>query len=236
MGIYSIFKVGPWLALTYFLSACSSVRQGEGDGAVSAQPWFNHSIFGRALTPQVDSLDTVQIDAKFYGAEEPTLAFNTCSDLANYSETDIAYEQYLFWTTVNINCLAAEAFIDSSPNFVSYWPESLTPELLLTFPSVATPNIGGQSLSVAGKDGVTLAGARDGVEITEVGDNFVSATQKTLNTKYLLVAKADFNFDGIEDWFVRLDWNISGASGIGTDWIALTKLSADGPPMILWRG
>lgn len=236
MGIYSIFKVGPWLALVYFLSACSSVRQGEGGGAVSAKPWFNHSIFGRSLDPQVDSLGSVQIDAKFYGAEGPTLVFNTCSDLANYSEADIAYDQFLFWASINIDCTAAQAFIDSSADFVSYWPSSLTPELLLSFPSVATPNIGGQSLAVASEDGATLADARDGVEITEVGENFVSATQNTLNTKYLLVAKADFNFDGIEDWFVRLDWNISGASGIGSEWIALTKLSADKPPMILWRG
>ncbi len=219
-----------------FLSSCSLVTPSAVHHGTPVKPWVNEAIFGRALTPQDDSLDTVQIDAKLHGAEGPTLVFNTCSDLIGYSESDIAYDEYLFWSTVNINCLAAQAFIDSSTDFVSYWPGSLTPELLLTFPSVATANIGGQSLAVASEDGATLADARDGFVINEVGEHFVYASRGVLNTKYLLVAKADFNFDGIEDWFIRLDWNISGASGIGTDWIALTKLSADKPPMILWRG
>jgi hypothetical protein len=49
------------------------------------------------------------------------------------------------------------------------------------------------------------------------------------------MARGDFNRDGYQDLFVRMDWYIEGAFGDGHDWVVLTKISPNAAPMMLWR-
>ncbi|WP_139309913.1 hypothetical protein [Teredinibacter haidensis] len=52
---------------------------------------------------------------------------------------------------------------------------------------------------------------------------------------YVVLARADFNNDGFEDIFLRLDWNITTAFGKGFDWIIVSKASANQLPTIVSR-
>jgi hypothetical protein len=65
-----------------------------------------------------------------------------------------------------------------------------------------------------------------GVELSLSGD---------LVVKYIVMARGDFDRDGIEDLLLRLDWYISTAFGKGFDLIMVTQASESSKPMLIWR-
>ncbi|PCJ11170.1 MAG: hypothetical protein COB04_19500 [Gammaproteobacteria bacterium] len=100
-------------------------------------------------------------------------------------------------------------------------------------PGRSIPDLGGQSLD--NRDG-TLIEIEHELEFLSVDEGAIEvALADDLVVRYLIMARADFNDDGVEDVLLRLDWYVSSAFGKGFDLLMLTKTAENSKLALIWR-
>ena len=198
--------------------------------AVSQQEprWFNDQVFEEVGTSPYD----LEFDAKFYAADNSVLSIHSCSDIALAGDGAIAEREFTRWQALKTDCEAANRFYQAPKSATSYWPVDFDLALLETLPATAVPYLGGQGLD--GRRG-NLADAEATLSLLESGEHSVKVSFNNMVVNYVVVSRGDFNRDGYQDLFVRMDWYVEDAFGEGHDWAVFTKLSPDVAPLMLWR-
>lgn len=194
--------------------------------------WINSTVFD-ATDHETGSLYSFTFDMDFTDQEEKNLKVKDCLEVGSIGSERIASREFTRWVFLNTNCEIVKRFYHSPKESVSYWPNTFDYSLLKALPASAIPYLGGQGLD--GRVG-TLSAYDASLTLVEAADkNRIVVDVDDMVVDYVQVARADFNRDGVQDIFIRMDWYVKDAFGNGTDWVVLTKLSPDAAPMMLWR-
>lgn len=215
------------------LAACAVNQSTSGSSGTEAQPWFNYDVFGQELDVTRSSISDIRLNHRFR-TNGNNLVVDNCSAVLGYKGTVAQADAHGF-TVLQFNCFAAQLFLKTPSTFVSHWSVGFSEPLYRSFSDIAYPNPSGQDYSVTSNTHSTMADYVGAVDVNSIGDDFIVTSSNYINTKYQLIAKADFNYDGIEDWLIRMDWQLQAEEGVGVEWVALTKLTESSKPMILWR-
>ncbi len=230
---HKIVRYGIFLSMTLcLLTACSlnNYTSKTQEGIEAA--WLNPLIFEQKIKTD-GYLSDIQFNIEFTGADEKPLFAKECSFVLQNGDGVVVEREYHRWQWLKDNCIAVSKYFLAPESAVSFWPKSFGYELIRQFPATAIPYLGGQAL-----DGrtYTLSAYDTSLKFIEKqNDSRIHVEVDDMDVYYVQVARADFNRDGVQDIFVRMDWYVKDAFGKGTDWVVLTKLSPDAAPMMLWR-
>lgn len=211
-----------------FLVSCVSIKQPEF--SIERAPFFNKNEF-TGLKSLGHDISSVRLDYTLDSVDSKELHFNSCIKVnaVNKVQTD----QYHLLRLIKANCIAVGYYFDALKigTVPSFLPENLNEDFIRDLPAKAVPNLGGQSLKQQGilaqaKDIKVLSTNDTSTELS-VGDNLV--------VNYHIIARGDFNNDGIEDMLLRLDWHISSAFGKGYNLLMITKTNKKTKPSIIFR-
>lgn len=193
--------------------------------------WYNVKDF-----EGVDSIGTspydLEFDIAYSGIDGDTVQVKNCLEVFSLGDSKIEEREFARWDLLKADCEAAKRFYDAPENAVNHWPFTFDLSLLKTFPSTSIPYLGGQDLDGRSEN---LAEYESNLILIESGENSVKVSYNGMVVNYVVMARGDFNRDGYQDLFVRMDWYIEGAFGDGHDWVVLTKISPNAAPMMLWR-
>jgi hypothetical protein len=193
--------------------------------------WFNPSIFDNVDLSN-KSIYTIQFDSMLTGANEEGIKLSGCFDVLNLSAKDIAKREYTRWQYMKNDCDVLDRYYKSPESATSYWPATFNVSLLKEFPATAVPFLGGQGLD--GRYG-NLGEAEPSLTVSESQENSIKLSLDDMVVNYVLITRGDFNRDGYQDIFVRMEWYSDNSFGDGFDWIVLTKTAPEAAPMMLWR-
>jgi|GEM_PF-1027487 len=202
----------------------------------TVKPFFNSDEFTGLVTLGDTSTKRYQDIALDYALDGNTgkeIQFSSCQQVDTTTENEVVTSQLHLLQLLKVNCTAANYYLLANNAITnhSYWPTTLTNAFIKSLPALAIPNLGGDSFN--NRQG-TLAEAEPKLAIQAL--NPLSAEvilDGDLAIIYVVLARADFNNDGFEDIFLRLDWNITTAFGKGFDWIILSKTAPEQLPSIL---
>jgi len=184
----------------------------------------------------VDSIGTspydLEFDLSYFGAVSDTVRVRNCLEVSSLGDNKISEREFVRWDSLKTDCEAAQRFYDAPEDAFSYWPSTFDLSLLKTFPATSIPYLGGQGLDDRKGD---LAKHISSLTLIESSERGIKVFYDGIVVSYGVVARGDFNRDGYQDLFVRMDWYVEGAFGDGIDWVVLTKLSFNTAPMMLWR-
>lgn len=193
--------------------------------------WYNVKNF-----KDVDSIGTspyeLEFDIAYSGINGDVIRIKNCMEVSYLGDSKIAESDFARWDLLKTDCEAARRFYAAPENAVSYWPSRFDLSLLKTFPSTSTPYLGVQGLDERAEN---LAAHEASLALIESGEHSVKVSYDGIVVNYVVLARGDFNHDGYQDLFVRMDWYIEDTFGDGHDWVVLTKKSSNETPMMLWR-
>ncbi len=227
------FRYGVCLSITfYLLTACSlNNYKSKPQGGIEAA-WLNPLIFEQQIKTD-GYLSDIQFNIEFTGADEKPFFAKECSFVFKNSDDVVVEREYHRWQWLKDNCIAASKYFDAPKTAYSFWAETFDYETIKHFPATAIPDLGGESLER--RIGTLLAYDASLTFVETSGESRISVEVDNLEVHYIQIARADFNRDGYQDVFIRMDWYVKDAFGKGTDWVVLTKLSPNDEPMMLWR-
>lgn len=212
------------------LTACQS-KAIKSDSENQALRWYNQSVFA-GVNLKDSSYYDLGFDLSFSNVEGDPIPVKSCLETLSIRDSDISEREFARWDLLKTNCESVKRFYNSPESAFSYWPAKIDFSLLKSFPATSIPYLGGQGLD--GHIG-SLSQDEPSLNLIESSEHSVKVSYDGIVVNYVEVARADFNRDGYQDLFVRMDWSIENSVGVGNDWIVLTKKSADGMPVILWR-
>ena len=204
----------------------------------TVKPFFNSDEFTGLVTLGDTSTKRYQDIALDYALDGKTgkeIQFSSCQQVDATTENQVVTSQLHLLQLLKVNCTAANYYLLANNAITnhSYWPTTLTNTFIKSLPALAIPNLGGDSFN--NRQG-TLTEAEPTLAIQAL--NPLSAEvilDGDLAITYVVLARGDFNNDGFEDIFLRLDWNITTAFGKGFDWIIVSKGSPSQLPTIVSR-
>lgn len=228
MSITSAMHYTPLVVLAAFtLPACQSTPI-KTDAGQQKPRWFNTQVFKDIGTSPYD----LEFENEFTAVDNSVVSISNCEDLAVVGDGKIAEREYTRWQAIKVDCQAASRFYLSPESAKSYWPDTFEFPLLKTLPAAAIPYLGGQGLE--GRNG-NLADVEATLTLLDSGEHSVKVSFNSMVVNYVVISRGDFNHDGYQDLFVRMDWYVEDAFGGGHDWAVFTKLSTNAAPMMLWR-
>ena len=211
------------------IAGCQSLTMQQHEPPVVAR-WFNPDVFP-GMSPD-DTYISVRFDIEFTGKEGQAIRVARCSDQYSVAEGDFTGREYTRWDLLHTNCQGLERYGMAPATSVSYWPADFDLALIESFPATALPYFGPQGLD--GRMG-SLGSFPPGLELLDAAPLSVKVRTDGMVVNYVSLARGDFNRDGVEDLFVRMDWYIEEAFGRGSDWVVVTRTGENEAPMLLWR-
>lgn len=218
------------LTVFIMLSACEQVSTVKNQ-TKTVPRWINPTIFD-ATNHANGSSYSFEFDMSFTDAKGGSFTVKNCLELGAIGEERISPPEYPHWQILKTDCEIVGRFYGSPKVSEGYWAGEFDYPLLKTFPATAIPYLGGQGLD--DREGL-LGNSEPNIKLLSNGEHNVKVLIDGMEVDYVVVARGDFNRDGLQDWFVRMDWYIEEATSHGFDWVVLTTLSPGAAPMLLWR-
>ena len=211
------------------IAGCQSPALQKDEPAIAAR-WVSPEAFPGMVSD--DTYISVRFDREFAGKEDQVILVSRCTDLSSVAESDIAYREYARWDWLRVDCQGLQRYDMAPATSVRYWPAAFDLALIESFPATAVPFLGGQGLD--GRTG-QLGSFSPGLELIDSTPLSVKVRTDGMVVNYVILARGDFNRDGVEDLFVRMDWYVEDAFGEGSDWVVVTRTGENQAPMLLWR-
>ncbi|MCE2030391.1 hypothetical protein [Sessilibacter corallicola] len=210
---------------SFVLIACSSGQINTGEAIA---PFINEN----EITGFIERGDTYESVVLEYSLDTPNgdeLQFASCPSIENTSESNVDTSQFYLLQLIKKNCIAAKYYYQSlsTPVYKSYLPNAINEEFIVNLPATTVPDLGGQFLEQ--RSGI-LKEFEEKIEVLSESENSIElALSDDLVINYVVMARGDFNKDGIEDMILRLDWYISSAFGKGFELVSVTQKGEDKP-------
>jgi len=181
-----------------------------------------------------DSIATTVFNEKidFTAKERKETYFNSCNDILVYNYRDIAtYEQFRF-KLITATCTAIHKYLNAQLSNNSYFPDNFTDDFILSLPANVTPIINEFIFNKRKGKSINQAFNVEKIQDRNKSHNIL-APEDDINIDIL--ARGDFDNDGIEDLIVSVAWYARNARGKFNDLVIVTKKSDDKPMEITWR-
>ncbi len=214
-----------------FLESCATNQSSD---VIENIPYLNQEEL-TGLVNLGENLSSLHLDYALDSPEGKELHLESCVAVNNTLETDVETSQYHLLQLMKVNCMAAGYYFEALKigKVSSFLPATLNAGFIKSLPAQAAPNLGGQSLE--NRNG-TLVEIEKNLKVLSIDEGVVELSlADNLVVKYLIMARGDFNHDGIEDMLLRLDWYISSAFGKGFDLLMVTQASKNAKPSLVWR-
>lgn len=220
----------PLILSVFSLFSCQATNNKQ-EVVKQESRWYNVNAF-----VGIDSIGTnfydLTFESQYSSVDGNTLNVHNCIEVTSIGDNEILEREFARWDLLKIDCEAAKRFYDAPEYALNYWPLEFDLPLLKTFPSTSIPYLGGQALD--GRRG-DLGSYESNLKLIESGKDNIKVSFGETVVNYVILARGDFNRDGYQDIFIRMDWYIEGAFGDGSDWIVVTKITPDTSPILLWR-
>lgn len=232
-GILSMKKIA--LILTF--SSCisfASIAGTQATDVIEKSPYLNQEEF-TGLVRLGDMLSTTHLDYDLDTPAGTELHLGSCVAVNKTVESNVVSSQYHLLQLMKVNCLAADYYFKAVNvgRVPSFLPATINENFIKNLPAQAIPDLGGQSFKH--RHG-TLAAVEKNLQVLSIDDEHVELSLAgDLVVTYLVMARGDFNHDGIEDMLLRLDWHVRTAFGKGFDLLMVTQTSGNGMPSLVWR-
>lgn len=220
-----------WIIIAACLVSAFVVTPAHSGAPLERQ--FNRAAFPGLAASAGDGLANARLDYELDSKLGSPLRFDHCAQVTATRADDVAESQHALFRLLAINCLAASQYSATAAAVRSYFPRQLTRRLIAAFPAgaIVALNVDQASRPAPG----TLA-PRVGAAVVRVGADGAAAVATAHDeTLYTVMARADFDADGIEDLLVRIEWRALDAMGSGVDLVLLTRTRAGGPIRLPWR-
>lgn len=194
---------------------------------------FNTKAFVGLVTQQITSYEDAKLDYELDTKEGQPIRFTSCPQVEASTEEKIASAQYQLFKLLAINCIALKKYAASQTAKQSFFPPHLSKKIIAQFPATATPRISDEDIQR--REGKTLTQYSKALRIKMQPDQSATLIDKDNEINYVLLARADFDGDGFEDWLLRTDWHARHAMGKGTDLVLLSRKSKGGNILLVWR-
>lgn len=219
MPTIKLFTIGMLLATT----ACAA--------NISRQ--FYAAEFAGLAASATESLASAPLDYELDRTEGGVMRFKDCNQVAQTQAHDIAASQYSLFELLAVNCLALRRYATSSAATKSFFPAGLTKQLVAAFPAAAIPPVNEEDLKR--RTGTVLRSYEKRLTVAVLNTREARLQTATDEIEYAVMARADFDNDGIEDLLVRAQSEARGASGVGVELFLLSKTSKAGQVTLIWR-
>ncbi|MBT8339097.1 MAG: hypothetical protein KJP07_03705 [Desulfatitalea sp.] len=217
-----------WLMLTFTIIGCAT------NFNKMVEPEFNWKEFTGLVSGKVDRYEDAVLDYGLDTMENGALHFRNCPQVEQTNEETIVESQYYFFKLLLRNCKALKLYCQEGQRArTSYFQKALTKDDIRQWPAVAGPVMNDEDMSR--RQGKTLAAYETAFDVSIQGQNAIKLTTGTDHIMYYIMARYDFNQDGIEDLLVRMSWHVRDAFGKGTDLFILEKTSPTSPITLTWR-
>jgi hypothetical protein len=220
-----------YLLITIFVflvSGCATTK------AQRPQREFNFMEFTGLVSKQVKAYGDVALDYDLSDRNGENVHFTSCLQVDATSENDIVTSEYQLYKLLSIHCKAIRIYIEQGTQAKqSFFPEAITKELVAAFPAIAAPQVSKEEM--ADRLGKRLADDEPGLEVKIVDKNNADVLTSTDDITYTIIARSDFNQDGIEDLLVSMNWYVIDAFGKGAGLFILEKKSPTDPVTLTWR-
>ncbi len=224
------FLFSLWLTALLPISGCNTAATKNNSTAQDTR-WFNPSVFD-LNDIENGTIYSAEFEAEFFTRDNSTMTIKDCMELSTMSEKDIAEREYVRWQYFKVDCEAVERFYRGSETAINVWPSEIDFSFIQALPATAIPDLGGEGMD--GRQG-TLGEFESNLTLIDSAEHNVKVSINETVIDYVVVARGDFNRDGVHDVFLRMDWYIEESFGDGVDWVVLTRESSDDLPVILWR-
>lgn len=194
---------------------------------------FNKSEFVGLVSPNVTSYEGTVLNYDLQNPSGGNIHFTSCKQVEATKENEIVESQYSLFKLLLMNCLALQRYSASVAAQRSFFPARLTKAIVAAFPATATARISDEDM--VQRQGKTLAAYEKQFSVSIAGDGSAKVVTADDERAYVILARADFDNDGIEDLLVRVNWHARTAMGKGTDLFLLSKKSGSAPIIVTWR-
>lgn len=229
-GVFSAV-VGSILAGSILCAGCATQ---QAKGLTTLQAYLNQNEF-TGLEHLGTQLPELRLNYSLNSPSGEELPLPSCVAVNNTVEGDVATSHYHLWQLLKVNCTAAEYYFTAlgRKTALRFLPDTLSVHFINRLPASAVPNVGGEFL--AHPHGV-LADAHQDFKVISA-DNGVVEVALSLDTQvnYRLIARGDFDADGVEDMLLRLDWYTHNAFGKGFDLVMVSQTGKNTEPLVIWR-
>lgn len=215
----------PLIVILTTLAGCSVVAKNP------TVKWFNDEEF-IGLEGLGSSYKSVRLAYDLDGTNGERIVFYGCDDVDHTEGSDVVESQFPLYRKIYINCLGAKYYHKGSEAETSFLPDEFGMSLIEQLPASVVPNRGGSSLE---PESGSLLRSRQSLDVVKTSEKAFTIRLEGTEIDYVLLASADVNNDGLQDWVVRLDWSDTESFGEGTDLVVLTQRSDSGDIEVVSR-
>jgi hypothetical protein len=213
---------------------CLTVVACSAGNSQHVPPTINASEFAGFDINNSRDIGSVKLSGyEFKSVDGKTIRFSTCPDAERVPESGIAeYELFRYRLLLN-SCRALEKYLLAKASTEAFFSPQFDANLVGEFPATSAPLLSkAQEEARIGKT-VSTYFANGQISLEQGGSVRVATEDDEII--FTLLARGDFNDDGIEDLLIRSEWYARKANGKHVDLLVLTKGGKDKPVAIAWR-
>lgn len=188
---------------------------------------FDFYKFGETLKET-----TFQWTMRFKDKSKKKIPFNNCNEITVFNQKDIAlFDQFRFKLFV-ADCTALYKFSDAKTFNKTYFQKDLNTGFITSLPANIAPIINDHIFTKQKNKSFEEAYTVTKVQKKNKSVNIYS---KEDHFSIKVLARGDFDEDGLEDLLIASEWYARNARGKFNDLVIVTKKSANKPIEITWR-
>lgn len=216
------------ILLAFFLLGCAVVKTRVPERE------FNFQEFTGLVSTEISVYEDAVLNYEMNKKNGEVVHFTNCLQVESIGEDTIKTSQYQWYKLIMINCKALKLYTEKGTQAKrSYFPEIMNEKLVAGWPAVVGPIINDEEM--IRRQGKTLSEYETELKISIKDKNTVDVLTDYDDITYCIMARADFNSDGIEDLLVRMIWHVRDAFGKGSDLFIFEKTSHASPVSLTWR-
>lgn len=200
--------------------------------AEGAKRMFNTEKFVGLASSASASYEEIALEYELENRKGDIVRFTSCTQVETTEANEIVESQYSLFKLLSLNCLALKRYSSSTNAEKSFFPVRLNKTLVAAFPATAMVKL--SESDMAKRQGKTLADYEHSLDISIAGDGSAKVITPEDEITYQIMARADFDEDGLEDLLMRVDWRARAAMGRGSDFVLLNRKTKSGPVTVVW--
>jgi len=213
--------------ITFILVACT-----KGNSEPS-RVIYDQSFHGITITNEEDEFEYNFLDAISFSMEKETIDFESCEGVGEFDASKLLdfdfYRFRLFFAT----CMALDWYESSDKSNRSSFSDPITISQVSSFPANVLPFL--SESEHAERQGLSISEYGSSKELSEPVQNRFKLLLEDSEYFVTLLARADFDRDGVEDVLLRSEWYSQNSFGKHVDLVILSKSNEQSKAYILKR-
>ena len=161
------------------------------------------------------------------------IQLDNCSQVLKLNHENLAEYEVFRFRLVKLDCKALDKITRSDSFKKSYYPRSLNVTFFKKLPAASVPLLSEHDYS--DRQEKTLGDLGENMQFYRENNHSVKIVTPADEYYISVLARADFNNDGIEDLLIKSEWYARHAHGKHADILIITRKSDNLKSVIIWR-